>query len=231
MKVQEKKSQKYHIRWMLVCYDALIYLMSAILLLILYGGMDKLTTAGIAEQMIISAICILFVRMIGKIYNQVWRYGGIQCYMRLIFTDGIAFVLYLGLELILPVQKITFARMLSLVSLNLLGALTIRMMYRYAYKCGNKDNAWGRVLAKLLRAFSGIDAGKEKEVQKIKVAIMGAGRVGVGLAEELLNNEQASYIPRCFIDINKEKVGREIQGIPVWSENDVTLEKLEDFEV
>ena len=75
--------------------------------------MDKLTTAGIAEQMIISAICILFVRMIGKIYNQVWRYGGIQCYMRLIFTDGIAFVLYLGLELILPVQKITFARMLS----------------------------------------------------------------------------------------------------------------------
>ena len=29
------------------------------------------------------------------------------------------------LELILPVQKITFARMLSLVSLNLLGALTI----------------------------------------------------------------------------------------------------------
>ena len=79
--------------------------------------------------------------------------------------------------------------------------------------------------------FSGIDAGKEKEVQKIKVAIMGAGRVGVGLAEELLNNEQASYIPRCFIDINKEKVGREIQGIPVWSENDVTLEKLEDFEV
>lgn len=141
MKVQEKKSQKHHIRWMLVCYDALIYLMSAILLLILYGGMDKLTTAGIAEQMIISAICILFVRMIGKIYNQVWRYGGIQCYMRLIFTDGIAFVLYLGLELILPVQKITFARMLSLVSLNLLGALTIRMMYRYAYKCGNKDNA------------------------------------------------------------------------------------------
>ena len=46
MKVQEKKSQKHHIRWMLVCYDALIYLMSAILLLILYGGMDKLTTAG-----------------------------------------------------------------------------------------------------------------------------------------------------------------------------------------
>lgn len=44
MKVQEKKSQKHHIRWMLVCYDVLIYLISAILLLVLYGGMDRLTT-------------------------------------------------------------------------------------------------------------------------------------------------------------------------------------------
>ena len=31
-----------------------------------------------------------------------------------------------------------------------------------------------------------MEAGNEKEVQKIKVAIIGAGRVGVGLAEDLL---------------------------------------------
>ena len=89
----------------------------------------------------------------------------------------------------------------------------------------------GRFWAVLLKIFSGIDAGREKEIQKIKIAIIGAGRVGVGLAEELLNNEQASYVPRCFIDINKEKVGREIQGIPVWSETDATLSKLDDYEV
>lgn len=79
--------------------------------------------------------------------------------------------------------------------------------------------------------FSGIEAGNEKEVQKIKVAIIGAGRVGVSLAEELLNNEEAAYIPRCFIDINKEKVGREIYGIPVWSEDEATFNKLGEFEV
>lgn len=159
------------------------------------------------------------------------RYGGIQCYIRLLFTDSIAFVAYLCLELLLPVQKITFARLLSLVSLNLLGALALRMMYRYAYKCGNQETTRGKILSILLHIFSGIEAGNEKEVQKIKVAIIGAGRVGVGLAEELLNNEQASYVPRCFIDINKEKVGREIQGIPVWSETDATLSKLDDYEV
>ena len=50
-----------------------------------------------------------------------------------------------------------------------------------------------------------MEAGNEKEVQKIKVAIIGAGRVGVGLAEDLLNNSEAAYIPRGFIDVNKEK--------------------------
>ena len=33
------------------------------------------------------------------------------------------------------------------------------------------------------------------------------------------------------MNINKEKVGREIQGIPVWSETDATLSKLDDYEV
>ena len=89
----------------------------------------------------------------------------------------------------------------------------------------------GRFLSVLLHIFSGTEAANEDEVQKIKVAIIGAGRVGVGLAEELLNNEKASYVPRCFIDVSQEKVGREIHGIPVWSENEVTLQRLKEYEV
>lgn len=231
MEVQEKKEQKYNIRWMLVCYDLLIYLLVSILLFVLYEGNDKLTGNGIAQQMCLSAVCIFAGRIIGKIYGQVWRYGGIQCYIRLIVTDAVAFIVYLGLELVLPVEKISFARMLSFASLNLMGALVLRMMYRYAYKCGGTETSWGRFLSWLLKVFGGIEAGRDKEAQKIKVAIIGAGRVGVGLAEELLSNEQASYVPRCFIDINKGKVGREIHGIPVWSEGDATFQKLDEFEV
>lgn len=231
MEVQEKKEQKYNIRWMLVCYDLLIYLLVSILLFVLYEGNDKVTGNGIVQQMCLSAVCIFAGRIIGKIYGQVWRYGGIQCYIRLIVTDAVAFIVYLGLELALPVEKISFARMLSFASLNLMGALVLRMMYRYAYKCGGTETSWGRFLSWLLKVFGGIEAGRDKESQKIKVAIIGAGRVGVGLAEELLSNEQASYVPRCFIDINKGKVGREIHGIPVWSEGDATFQKLDDFEV
>lgn len=220
-----------NIRWMLIFYDMGVYAIAAFLLLAFYAGDDKLSGKGIFEQAVISIICIFAARIIGNIYGQVWRYGGIQCYIRLLFTDFAGFLAYLCLESILPIQHITFGRLLSLVSLNLLGALAIRMVYRYAYKCGNHDTLKGKILLTLFRIFSGMEVGNDKDIQKIKIAIIGAGRVGVGLAEELLNNSEASYTPRCFIDVNKEKVGREIQGIPVWSEDEATLRKLDELEV
>lgn len=224
-------NKKRNIRWTLVLYDIVIYLVVAALLLVLYGGNDKLATVTVIQQMLLSAICVFAARLIGNVYGQVWRYGGIQCYIRLLFTDAIAFWVYVLLEMILPVHKITFARMLALFCMNVLGALTLRMMYRYAYKCGNQETLHGRFLAKLLYLVSGVQAASDKEVQKIKIAIIGAGRVGVSFAEELLNNEEAAYIPRCFIDTNKEKVGREIQGIPVYSEDEATLKRLAEDEV
>lgn len=220
-----------NIRWMLIFYDMGVYAIAAFLLLAFYAGDDKLSGKGIFEQAVISIICIFAARIIGNIYGQVWRYGGIQCYIRLLFTDFAGFLAYLCLESVLPIQHITFGRLLSLVSLNLLGALAIRMVYRYAYKCGNHDTLKGKILLVLFRIFSGMEVGNDNDIQKIKIAIIGAGRVGVGLAEELLNNSEASYTPRCFIDVNKEKVGREIQGIPVWSEDEATLRKLDELEV
>lgn len=169
--------------------------------------------------------------MIGNIYGQIWRYGGIQGYIRLIFSDAIAFILLIILQATLQVERITFDRALSLVCVNLLGAISIRMIYRYAYLYSNNETPKGKFLSKLLYSFSGLTQGSEKEVQKIKIAIIGAGRVGTSFAEELLNDEKAVYVPRCFIDIDKSKAGREINGIPVWNVDDTTLDKLKQYEV
>lgn len=100
---QQKNSP--NIRWMLVGYDLIVYAIVAVILLVIYGGMDKLSSTGILQQVCLSAGCIFAARLLGKIYGQVWRYGGIQCYIRLLFTDSIAFIVYLCLELLLPVQK------------------------------------------------------------------------------------------------------------------------------
>ena len=228
---ENQKNKSPNIRWMLVLYDLIVYAIIAVILLVIHGGTDKLTTIGILQQVALSVFCIFVIRIMGKIYGQVWRYGGVKCYIRLICTDSIAFLLYLCLELLLPVQKITFERMLSLACMNLLGAMTLRLMYHYTYKYANLNSTGGKCLSMLLRLFSGMETENAKEIHKIKVAIIGAGRVGVSLAEELINNSKASYIPKVFIDINEEKVGRDIRGIPVWSEDEASLQRLRESEV
>lgn len=226
-----KKLKKSNTRWPLVVYDVIVYIIASILLLWIYGGNGNLTNAGSLQLSILGFVCIFICRLIGKIYGQIWRYGGIQGYIRLIFSDAIAFILLIILQATLQVERITFDRALSLVCVNLLGAISIRMIYRYAYLYSNNETPKGKFLSKLLYSFSGLTTGSEKEVQKIKIAIIGAGRVGTSFAEELLNDENAVYVPRCFIDIDKSKAGREINGIPVWNVDDTTLDKLKQYEV
>lgn len=226
-----KNLKKSNTRWPLVVYDVIVYIIASILLLWIYGGNGNLTNAGFLQLSILGFVCIFICRMIGNIYGQIWRYGGIQGYIRLIFSDAIAFILLIILQTTLQVKRITFDRALSLVCINLLGAISIRMIYRYAYLYSNNETSKGKFLSKLLYRFSGLTTGTDKEVQKIKIAIIGAGRVGASFAEELVNDEKAVYVPRCFIDIDKTKVGREVNGIPVWYADETTLDKLKAYEV
>lgn len=226
-----KNLKKSNTRWPLVVYDVIVYIIASILLLWIYGGNGNLTNAGSLQLSILGFVCIFICRMIGNIYGQIWRYGGIQGYIRLIFSDAIAFILLIILQTTLPVERITFDRALSLFCVNLLGAISIRMIYRYAYLYSNNETSKGKFLSKLLYRFSGLTTGTDKEVQKIKIAIIGAGRVGASFAEELVNDEKAVYVPRCFIDIDKTKVGREVNGIPVWYADETTLDNLKQYEV
>lgn len=226
-----KNLKKSNTRWPLVVYDVIVYIIASILLLWIYGRNGNLTNAGSLQLSIIGFVCIFFCRRIGNIYGQIWRYGGIQGYIRLIFSDAIAFILLIILQATLSIERMSFDRALSLVCVNLLGAISIRMIYRYAYLYSNNETSKGKFLSKLLYRFSGLTTGTDKEVQKIKIAIIGAGRVGASFAEELVNDEKAVYVPRCFIDIDKTKAGREVNGIPVWYADETTLDKLKAYEV
>ena len=208
-----------------------------LLLLEFYRSNDALSLNGIVLHASIGFVCVFTARIFGSIYRQIWRYGGIQCYIRLFIVDAIAFAATLAIELTLPqfvpIEKVTFSRLLSIASMNLPGALAIRMIDRYCFKCGTADTPFGKFLRLLLRIFGGeelIHPNREAE-QRIKIAIIGAGRVGVTLAEELLANPAAAYFPRCFIDVSQEKAGRSIHGIPVLMEDETTLEALSCHEV
>jgi len=225
---QRKKSSWLKInKWQLVAYDSLIFICVAFMLLVLYSGDYPLTWPVRIFHTALAFICIFGVRLLGGVYRQIWRYGGIQTYIRLLLTDAFAFVMFCGLGRLVPkVWQIVFMRALSISALNLLGALSIRMVYRYIYKCGNNESLLGRVMLRVLKLFSGYDVTRSNDVSRIKVAIVGAGRVGVSLAEELMNNPAGMYIPRCFIDTNPEKIGRSIHDIQVLADDENIFTRL-----
>ncbi len=219
--------KKYNIRWQLVLYDLVIFLVSAGALYGFLSPEDPLRDS-ILGSMAISFGCMFAARMLCNIYQQIWRYGGIQCYIKLIKADCLAFCANVVIKLMIFGEIPSMVLLLSIVCMNLLGGLIMRMMYRYAYKCGNSATAQGRLLNSLLRVFAGtsFERTTKEDSHKIKIAIIGAGRVGVALAEELLNNSAAAYMPRCFVDVNKDKADRAIQGIPVFLEDEASFEQL-----
>ena len=230
--------KKRKVRLPLIIYDMLILLTLEFFLLGVYEGEQSMSWQSCLLHGGIMFVCIFVSRWLFGTYQQIWRYGGIQCYMGLLAADSVGFLADFLAERIVPfivpaLASVNFARLLSLACMNLLATLSIRMIYRYAFKCGTEDSKMGAFLRWLIFLFAGdeMEYQNPERDQKIKIAIVGAGRIGVNLAEELLGNPRASYTPRCFIDSDKEKAGRSIHGIPVLMEGAESLQLLRRFEV
>lgn len=198
--------------WMLLLCDFIIYVGTVAVLLLLDKETDQLTSAGITQQIILSLICIFVMRIVFKSYDKAWQDREVKCYIYLLCADFIALIMYSLLVLLLSVEKISFVRMLSFVCINSLGAITVRLLYQNANNCHCYIE-------------------QVKEAEKIKIAIVGAGREGISLAIELLNNPKVSYVPKVVIDIDNEKIGKDIYGIPVLSEDKVSLHRLRELEI
>ena len=229
----KKANKQTKVKLSLAFYDFIIFSVVAFIFYWWYDGIGILSIQGFLFQYCLAFILVFGVRIIGDIYRQIWRYGGIQCYIRLLLCDFLSGIIYFFIERILPIEHIPFIQLAAFCSMNCLGALAMRMFYRFSYKCGNQDTELGKFLRMLLRIFAGerVETEPYRNIPKIKIAIIGAGNVGISLVEELLNNKKAQYEPRCFIDIRTDKIGREIHGLSVYSENEATLELLQEHQI
>lgn len=220
------------IRWQLMFYDIVIYLAVVAFMISTYGSKSK-TVGDFCLTVVASLSCLLLCRVVGRVYSMIIRFGGVHVYMRLFATDFVALLFYFPWKYVLGFENLESQTWLIIILLNLLGAVGMRLMYRYCYRFGVRKNKKGVFLRWLLVLFAGETVIKERrnENKRIRVAILGAGRLGAVLADELLSNDSAAYLPVCFIDQDKSKSGREIMGLPVLAEGEETLDDLKDFGV
>lgn len=217
-----KKQKNTSIRWMLVFFDLLCYVAVSLLILVIYpSNVERLTSMEKLAAALLGLACVFVPRFITGIYKFIWRYAGASEYIWLILSDTVGALAFLLMRALIP-GRLTFMRSLSLFMLSLLGVMMTRLMYQYIYQMRSSKNLFERAALKLLKWFTGVTFQEEDTLsqdQRIKIAIVGAGSVGAMLAEELLHNPQAVYYPVCFVDVNQEKVGRSICGVPVLDGN------------
>lgn len=224
--------KKLKIRWQLMFYDIVIYLCVVAFMISLYGTRMK-STSELLITIAATLFCLLLCRVVGKVYSMIIRYGGVHVYMRLFATDITVLLFYFPLKYLCGLHNLESQNWLMIIMLNLLGAVGMRLMYRYCYRFGMRKNKRGEVLRWLLVLFAGETVIKERrnENKRIRVAILGAGRLGAVLADELLSNDSAAYVPVCFIDQDENKEGREVMGLPVLAEGEEALDELKEMGV
>lgn len=223
------------IRWQLVLYDFI--LMIVVLSISVFALSSKWKTlfwGNVVIQMSTAIAAVFIARFIGGIYKLIWRYAGSKAYLKLIFCDFIGAIAFFIVQWFFTFNKVGFLVFLAAISLNLLASMVLRMTYRFLYEHSTEESTIASFVRKATSAVTGLRDNKCVDIhqcRKINIAIVGAGRVGVMLAEELVGNPNASYEPKCFIDIDQMKVGRNINGLPVLSENEATINFLSTFPV
>ena len=242
MKQIRKHRSYFPIRWALVFYDYFIYLTVALFVLILYytsnlsnfSALNSDKWLQILYHFIIGSFICSASRFFWRVYGQIWRYGGVQSYIRLMFADTCYLVVYYLLARYLPfVDHVGALSIIFIVFTNTLICLSVRMMYRLAYKRINRKSKFGRFFVKFVNFFGRCDwsEGSGDPVNKIKIAIIGAGGTGTSLAEELLNTPNAAYTPVVFVDNDINKLGREIYGKDVIFDDEKAPDTLKELNV
>ena len=233
----------FPIRWMLIFYDILIYAVVVIFSLVLlytnnFGNTSALTGEKwlqILYHFLFGMVVTIIARFFCRVYGQIWRYGGVQSYIRLMFADALSLLLYYLIQKFVPfIDSVGAFAVTAIILVDTLIALAVRMLYRLTYKRLNRHTKFGHFVVKLVNTFGRSDwtiDDSSDPVNKIRIAIIGAGGVGIGLAEELLNNPNSSYNPVCFVDIDKDKQGREIYGKKVLIADETVPDQLREHNV
>lgn len=199
-------------KWLLLFVDILLFIgvYFAVALISQYSTSSILIHKD--KYLLNLAVFFIFVfisRLVIGVYSNVWRYANSKAYLQMVFADIIGGVAALLLTYNLHAY-FGIWQSASIVAMFDVMTLTTRFAYQQYYRHLNvsMDN-----------------------LNKIGVAIVGAGQIGSLLADELLYNPSSHYRPVCFIDTNNEKIGGKMSGLKVYAENENTIELIKSLPV
>ncbi len=209
-------------RLQLLLIDSLICVAS-FLMLAVYLSLNVESIQVNESYTVLKCLCmygfVMGARFISGVYRNIWRYAKVNVYLKLILADTAGTLLY-----------IIVARFIYTINLGVTCALLsymciilLTLMSRFVYQTLYAYNGQRADLQRLYEC--------EQKHYKINIAIVGAGNVGASLADELVRNPKSYYSPYCFIDNDKNKIGSDINGLPIYPEDEKVVERIKRLPV
>ncbi len=155
-------------------------------------------------------------RVIFSVYRNVWRYPNVRAYMTIVMSDLVFGFGALLLTRFLRGSNIGFSQTFMVVTMFDLVTLLNRFCYQLLHQHRNATEGHHN---------------RDSSLNKIGVAIVGAGQVGAKLAEDLVYGANSHYRPVCFIDRDPGKIGAKILGLKVYGDDESIIEKIKGLPI
>ncbi len=202
-------------RFVLLAADFTIMLAVYAFVAIISNYGENVAFLPILFSFLICAASIYLVRFILGVYANVWRYANSKTFIFIVVSDFLAACITVFVCYLVPYLRAGIYGW-SLISVFLaidIATLFTRFFYQTLYKHYSKFGE------------DGLNS------NQIRVAIIGAGRVGALLAEELIYNKDSHYYPICFVDTNPNKIGKRLLGVMVYADNEAIIPKLKELRI
>ena len=154
--------ERKKVRWMMVFYDAVLYLLcwfGAFSLHLILS--KKMLDAAFCLQLGAGVVLYLGLRMLLRGYNQIFRYGSVYAFARHLMADVLASGLFLGMGVVLnkviPSYGVSFAVLLSFAAMYVLLSLAVRVAYCILYHFAGRDKFGSHSLRRFLELFAHVD--------------------------------------------------------------------------
>lgn len=167
------------------------------------GNLAGINLESLLISFLLLTACVFAFRFAMLVYRQMVRFASAGSFLRMILADTFGGLAYLAIDRTFLSHHLPVATVTSAAACGLLLVLISRFTYQ-----------WLRRNSKL---FVHAEAGGTPHVaNKVNVAIVGAGELGVLLARELMSNRNSRYHPYCFFDNDPRKIGSVVEGLRVY---------------
>ena len=198
----------------LIIMDSFLIGLAAVFALILrfeFGEIDEPFMKNVLEclPIFIPATLVIFWRF--RIYHSLWEYISAKEVENIILACAVSTLVQLIIIVALD-KRLPRSYYILYMTLVASGVIGTRAAYR-----------WMR-LKKNIRK-------KKRSKTQSRVMIIGAGEAGTTLIREIQNSEQLNYKVCCVMDIDKNKHGKYLRGVPIMGDRSHILKCVKAYKI